>query len=147
MSAAIEVWSPSWFDVDRVELYENGTLLRDWTIATPNDSPLNLAESFEIEPTQDSWYVLIAMGDDEMWPVFTGQERPYITLQDMIMEAVAQVGTLAQYLPDPVHKINRFPIVPYALTNPIWVDVDGDVWEPPGLPEWLAEPVAPGSEG
>lgn len=61
----------------------------------------------------------------------------------MIMEAVSQVGSLAAYLPRTVHKIDRFPMVPYALTNPIWLDVDGDGWEPPGLPAWLHAPEEP----
>jgi hypothetical protein len=142
---SIEVQSPSWFDVDRVELYENGTLIREWEIATPNSEVVNLLETVSVEPDLDSWYVVIALGDSEMWPVFVGQERPYITLQNMIMEAVSQVGTLAQYLPDAIPRIDRFPMVPYALTNPIWVDVDGDGWDAPGLPAWLSEPEDPGA--
>jgi hypothetical protein len=34
-------------------------------------------------------------------------------------------------------------MIPYALTNPIWVDVGGDGWDAPGLPEWMSEPVDP----
>ena len=34
-----------------------------------------------------------------------------------------------------------FPIMPYALTNPIWVDQAGDGFQAPGLPSWLVPPT------
>ena len=35
------------------------------------------------------------------------------------------------------------PTYPYALTNPIWVDLDGDGFDAPGLPSWLVAPETP----
>ena len=58
----IEVQSPSWFDVERVELYENGTLIHSWSIAYPNLDVINLDESYTPTPDRDSWYVAIAIG-------------------------------------------------------------------------------------
>ena len=35
----------------------------------------------------------------------------------------------------------KYPVFPYAITNPVWVDVDGGGWTPPGLPTWLRSAV------
>ncbi len=144
LELSIQVQSPSWFDVDRVELYENGTLIHEWSIEG-GQGAVDLDERYPVSPERDSWYVVVAMGDSQMHPVFVGQERPYIVLQDQIMEAVAQIELVADLMPAVRHKIDRFPIVPYAITNPIWADAGGDGWAPPGLPSWLSEPVEPGT--
>jgi hypothetical protein len=34
-------------------------------------------------------------------------------------------------------------VVPFAVTNPIRVDVDGNGWTAPGQPSWLLPPVDP----
>ena len=37
-----------------------------------------------------------------------------------------------------------FEVIPFALTNPIWVDQNGDGnFMAPGIPEWLERPVNP----
>ena len=66
--------------------------------------------------------------------------------QDQIMEAVGQIELVADLMPTVRHKIDHFPIVPYAITNPIWADVGGDGWQAPGLPSWLREPEEPGEK-
>ena len=142
LTLGIEVQSPRWFDVDRVELYENGSLIAEWTgDALDNRDVLNLFAEYEVNPTKDSWYVVVAMGAGSMDPVVTPVEIPPIFLEDVVLGALA--GVVDENLLSPAVPIPRaYPIHPYAVTNPIWVDVDGDgTFTPPGLPAWLRAPV------
>ncbi|MCB9744837.1 MAG: CehA/McbA family metallohydrolase [Alphaproteobacteria bacterium] len=134
----IEVQSPTWFDVDRVELYRNGTLIYEQSIETPNSDVLNLAVNFTDEPEQDSWYVLLAAGDSDLYPLFTPTEYAPVQLQDIITDALSSVPAVSGLLtPLPAHP-RDYPTYPFALTNPIWVDIDGDGFDAPGIPEWFA---------
>lgn len=143
VSFTIEVSSPTWFDVSRVELYRNGTLIQDWAIETPNADIVNLSTTFTDAPDQDAWYVVIAMGESDLYPLFTPTDYPPVQLQDVVFEAlstVPAVGGLLSTLP-PMPRSG--PTYPYALTNPIWVDLDGDGFDAPGLPSWLVAPEPP----
>jgi hypothetical protein len=146
----IEVQSPSWFNVDRVELYENGTLIEEFTVAIPNDDIVNLSEDITLTPSKDSWYVVIAMGNDNLAPLYTAVEIPPVQLQDVVLEAFTDVELSfdVSTILDPLVPIPRsFDVIPFALTNPIWVDQNGDGnFMAPGLPEWLARPEDPTAE-
>lgn len=141
----IEVQTPDWFDVRRVELYENGTLIREWTDEAGEvmlDANYNLIAEHEVTPEQDSWYVVVALGDDDLGPVFTPVEIAPIQLEDVVSGALSGLGGLFASLLEPGTPVPRtFPTHPYAVTNPIWVDADanGD-WTPPGPPDWWVEP-------
>lgn len=143
----IEVQSPTWFNVDRVELYENGTLINEFEISVPNESIVNLSEDITLTPTKDSWYVVIAVGDDNLAPMYTAVEIPPVQLQDVVLEAFSDVELSfdVSSILDPLVPIPRsFDIIPFALTNPIWVDQNGNgSFEAPGIPEWLARPQNP----
>ena len=137
----MRVQAPTWIPVDRVELYENGVLIEEWDVeATAGE--LRFDEVIVRQPVRDSWYVLMAMGEGDLSPVFTPIEVPYLDLQQVVEEALVDVEALA-LLMEPSAPVPRvFPIHPYALTNPIWVDVDGGGFDAPGHPEWWvnAEP-------
>jgi hypothetical protein len=149
VSFYIEVQSPSWFDVDRVELYENGTLIHEWAIEAPNEDTINLATEVLRTPAQDSWYVVIALGDDDLSPVFTPVDIMPIQLQDIVEGAVSEIdfagfdlsGVVGAASPVP----RTFPVYPYAVTNPIWIDKEGDGFDAPGRAPWLIAP--PEEEG
>ncbi|MBX2796895.1 MAG: hypothetical protein KTR31_04475 [Myxococcales bacterium] len=142
----IEVQSPSWFDVDRVELYENGTLIREWAIETPNLDVLNLAETVSVTPERDSWYVVVALGRDDLAPVFTTVEIPPVQLEDIVADALAGVPAASLLLGDPLPIPRAFAVHPMAVTNPIWIDQAGDGFDAPGLPAWFTEPEEPESK-
>ncbi|MEZ4321114.1 MAG: CehA/McbA family metallohydrolase [Myxococcota bacterium] len=135
----IDVQAPTWMGVDRVELYENGTLIREWSV---EDAPV--VERFQathtVTPAQDSWYVVAVAADDDMQPVFTPVEMPYIELQTVVTEALGGISAVSSLI-SPATPIPRtFPVLPYAITNPIWVDRDGDGFDAPGVPGWLVAP-------
>lgn len=146
LTLGIEVQSPDWFDVDRVELYENGTLIEEWTLDAPQDGSIDLETEIEITPTKDAWYVVIALGRDTLDPMYTPVEIPPIQLQDVVTDALSGLDAVASMLGPAIPIPRTFPILPYALTNPIWVDQDGDGFDPPGLPDWLVPPASAEAE-
>lgn len=145
VTLSIEVQAPTWMQVDRVELYENGTLIREWALE-PDQGPVRFMEELELSPAVDSWYVAVAMGDGDLGPVFTRVEIPYIELQEIVTEALSGVPAVSTLLsPAPVVP-RKYQVYPYAITNPIWVDLAGDGWQAPGRPAWLDEPEPPPAE-
>ena len=142
---SIEARAPSWMDLDRVELYENGTLIREFAIEDTDD-PFRFSTTIEHQPERDSWYVAIALGDGDLAPVFTPVEIPQVDLELVVLEALSGLQSVSSFL-DPAIPIPRtFPIHPYGLTNPIWVDQAGDGFDAPGLPDWLRPPIEPDTE-
>ncbi len=141
LTATVDVQAPSWMDVDRVELYENGTLIHSW--AVEGDDPARFEGSVELTPSRDSWYVAVVVGDESLRPIFTPVERPIIDLQAVVVDALGGVPAVSSFLDPAVPLPETFPITPFAVTNPIWVDRAGDGFDAPGVPEWLVEPEAP----
>lgn len=135
---SVEVQAPSWVDVDRIEIYENGTLLRE--IAVPAGTPAleRHYETFEHTPTADAWYVAIATGDGTMAPVFTPVELPPIPLDEVVTDALGVITVVGSLLGEAVAFPKTHPVHPFALTNPIWVDVDGGGFQPAGVPPWMS---------
>lgn len=138
----IEIQAPTWIGVNRVELYENGTLIQEFDVP-PSNGVYRFDETTTVEPTKDSWYVVSVMGDGDLAPVFTPVEIPYVELQLIVGEALGGIESVSGLL-DPAIPIPReYPILPYAITNPIWVDLAGDGFDAPGIPDWLEPPIAP----
>lgn len=146
----LRVQSPLWYDVSRVEVYRNGNLeyifdadanKPEFKIDVPNTKIENVNVEFEISPKEDSWYIVMAMGikGRAMNPVYGSNELPPIYLGDLF---VGVFGSLPIPLPSYVvsPKIPFFYAqFPFAVTNPIFVDVDGlDAmgcsFTPPSLP-------------
>ena len=139
----ISVQSPGWFDVDRVELYENGTLIHEWELSG-TDPLIDLATTVNHTPDQDSWYVVVALGDDDLSPLFTPVDIMPIQLQDIIDGALGEIEIgsfdLSSFAATGPPIPRTFPVTPFALSNPIWVDQSADGFDPPGLPDWLVAP-------
>jgi len=139
-SLAIEVQAPDWMGVDRVELYQNGTLIDVWEIAAGSGT---FYVQKDILPEEDSWYVAIAMGEGSLWPLFSPVEMAPVHLEDTVKAGVGAVLEDTSLLGLAVDIPLTGDVHPYGLTNPIWVDLDADGFDAPGLPFWLIEPVAP----
>jgi hypothetical protein len=137
----VEVQAPTWIAVDRVELYQNGTLIHEWEGLEPDT--LRLVADLAVPVARDSWFVVVALGDGDLAPVFTPVEMPPVELQDVVTEALQDVAGIGRFLSPAVPVIRTGPVVPYALTNPIRVDTDGAGWTAPGIPEWVQPPLEP----
>ena len=118
----LRIQSPSWFTVDRAEIYENGSLIKSVDIEDSGLNVLDYYKEFSVSPTKDSWYVVIVMGNDDLSPVFTEVEIPPVQLQDVITDALSDVegaGSIANVLTALPPVPRAFPVYPFALTNPI----------------------------
>ena len=131
----IEVSAPRWMLVDRVELYENGALIAEFAgDEVDPDGVIKYEGRFAVAPTdgagnpQDAWYVVIAMGPDDLSPLFTPVAVPKLQLNDIVVGALGEIdlGALSSAVAGEGPAMPRtYPVMPYAITNPIWVDVNG----------------------
>jgi hypothetical protein len=96
--------------------------------------------------TKDSWFVIVAVGDGDLSPVFTPVEMAPVQLQDVVTEALSDVPAVGSLLSPAIPIPRSGAVIPYAITNPIYVDVDGAGWTAPGLPTWLLPPEEPEEE-
>ena len=153
----VRVQSPLWFDVDRVEIYRSGHLVHVLTAAgdeldpastvdvsglqLPNRRVVNLdATITEPAPGSDAWYVVIAMGLNgrDLSPVYA--EHPYLKLQigDILSRSFTSVPVPFDVSGALVPRV--FRIYPYAVTNPVFIDSDGNGrFDPPHPPPDWAE--------
>jgi hypothetical protein len=133
----IDVQAPTWVAVDRVELYENGTLIREWEVEG-GTGVVRFHEEFAVTPATDAWYVVIVQGDGDLAPVFTPVEIPYIELETIVTEALGGVEKIPTTLLSEATPLPRtYPVRPFALTNPIWIDRAGDGFDAAGVPDWF----------
>ncbi len=143
----LRVQSPEWFDVSRVEIYRNGYLEHVFDgdeIPVPNEAVVNLDLRIPLRIEEDSWFVVFAMGlrGRTLRPVYGSPDLPPIYISDIFSGAFAGVPiplpeTLL-FFKLPVY----YPTMPLAVTNPVFVDVDGEkdgcLITPPSspLPDW-----------
>jgi len=176
----VRAQSPSWFDVDRIEIYGNAELVCDLgygsTEASRCDTTASLAVGANGRNTdivnfdgvirhrvdserRDAWYAVIVMGVSPeargLSPVYFASLHPQLGFSQVIGQAFASfdVDLLRGVVPVPLDLAQITGLVPYAITNPIWVDHDGDGrWSPPmGIPgyrrEIPCELSQPGAQG
>lgn len=177
VTVQLKVQSPTWFDVDRLEIFQNGVMVCEiesdhtcgepadnYGLFHPNTHVVNFDGSVEIDladwwfkstPDEDlpddivpidSWFCAMAMGDSTMEPLATPLDREPLRIADVLSGAMAalrfedmnnlilsgiDINMGADYL-------KTFDVIPWALTNAIHVDADGDgEWDAPGLPGYL----------
>jgi hypothetical protein len=145
----IRVQSATWFDVDRLELYRNGDLIKvvegrvdcparsTDCIPVPNRQVVVYDAIVEDKPTVDSWYVVVAMGVDgrSLAPVYSSTPVARLGMYELIQRLTPLLPPLRSFRTplSPSMAIVR----PYAVTNPVWVDLGGDGLTPlKGLPSW-----------
>lgn len=117
----------SWVDLDGVRILRGGRdaltpeVLVDIPAMNTRDT-VRLDEVRKFTVPDKSYIVVVAYGNDTMWPVHTPYEIASFQISDAV---VAIAGPLAnsfgpakwgKYRPDPVNAVR-----PYAFTNPVWV--------------------------
>ncbi|MFP6683665.1 MAG: PHP domain-containing protein [Polyangiaceae bacterium] len=130
LAMALDVQTASWFGVDRVEVYLNGELLR---LILPNKPPEAIFDvhgkvSFEV-PNRDSWVVVIAMGlkpGNTMEPIWLDVPFGEIQLAVVARDAFSRIPVINDLFPPSLTVPDWSPIPAYAITNPIYIDTDGN---------------------
>lgn len=123
----IRVRAPSWAKVERLKLYMNSQVVHD--IAAPSGTDFTM--TLNVSPTTDSWVVAEVTGTQNMFPVITPVEFPPLDATIIIGALSAGIDLsglpiTAKLRPERIHTAT-----PYAITNPIWIDRDGNGWTPP----------------
>ena len=139
LTLSVQVQSPLWFDVDRVEIYRNARIIQviegcDVTedeeapcIAVPNDSIMNLDITVKDDPEVDSWYAVSAVGTrgKDMAPVYSSiplARFGFVESLDSLIAVLPDVG-IEQ---GGASALTVHTVRPFAITNPIFVDLVGD---------------------
>jgi hypothetical protein len=124
------VQTPSWFGTDRAEVYVNGHIVHELV----KEHGPTVIEDFRVQapitvPERDSWVVVITMGlrdDNQLRPVVFDIPFGEIQLSQTASGAFADVPVVNMILTSDPSVPDWSPIIPYAMTNPIWIDVDGN---------------------
>jgi hypothetical protein len=102
VTVKMRVDAPDWMPLDKVRLYQDGRLLRDW-VPPAGRRPVFHAK-IEVPVSADSWFVLQAEGS-----------------QPIPADVVGEYSHSSGY-----------EVLPFVITNPVFVDADGDGnWHPP----------------
>ena len=74
VSLAIEVQSPNWIPLERVEVISNGQLIRSYSVEPPTEDGAvwQFNEELVVQPKTDSWYLVLATSE-KRWSQPFGQ--------------------------------------------------------------------------
>ncbi len=142
----LDVRTASWFGVDRVEIYVNGRLARLYRPDVPVTELHDLKGIVPLTvPKRDSWVVIIAMGLEDrnsMSPVSVDVPFGEIQLSRLASDAFSKIPVINSFFVAPPTTPDWTPILPYAITNPIYIDTDGNgKYDPPlPMPDFCSRP-------
>ncbi|AUX49002.1 hypothetical protein SOCE26_105470 [Sorangium cellulosum] len=146
----LRIETASWFGVDRVEVYVSGRLVR---VLEPSAGPAAIVDVDERlalrAPATDGWIVVVAMGlrdENLLTPVALPVSFGELQLPRVASLAFTQVEALSQFFTSSPAVPDWYPVAPYAITNPIFLDRDGNgVYDAPrGPPAFCSRPCQPG---
>ncbi|MBR2978988.1 MAG: CehA/McbA family metallohydrolase [Myxococcaceae bacterium] len=123
----IDVWAAPWIDVSRVYLYDSsGNRELVPLDATPDpDGVRRLSTRLEKTLNADDFFLVEVEGERSLWPVVPGLEQPPLMIADAVGSLLDAFGMAEES--DPALALTTVhPIQPWAMTNPVWVDADGD---------------------
>ena len=135
IKARIQIQTASWFGVSRLEIYRNGQLEKAMDLDKPASEIVDFDETITLpRPTGDSWYVVTTVGlreQDFMGPVYHSVPLGELTFGKITSLAFGNLGPIAGIIGTSSQIPDYFPVLPYAITNPIFVDIDGGGYKPP----------------
>lgn len=79
ISLQLKVQAASWVSCSKAELVRNGVVIQTFDL-NRDGSPIVLDTIVNVQPSKDSWYILIAHGDKPMFPIVGKLERPVLPL-------------------------------------------------------------------
>jgi hypothetical protein len=132
VDVAIHVRAPSWATVDHLVIYANSQIVASQRI--PASQGTDYQTRVHLQLARDSWVVAEVTGPGNMFPVLTPTEFPPLDATVIIKALsvgldLSSLPLTAKLKPSHVHIQT-----PYAITNPIWIDVDGNGWTSPRPP-------------
>jgi hypothetical protein len=145
----LKVSTASWFGVDRIEIYENGHLVK---VKEPKTAPTAIDDfnekiELDVPAKRDSWIVVIAMGvqnQNLMSPVSVDVPFGEIQLSKVTADAFALIPVVNTFFGSTPTLPDWFPTPAYAVSNPIYLDTDGKGYNAPlPYPEFCSKACNP----
>lgn len=128
----IRVRAPAWGKVDTLTVYSNSTVLQ--TFAIPDAQGTDFETTITVRPARDAWVVAEVTGKSNLFPVVSPTELPPLDATVIINALSVGLDLSSLPLASSLKPERLHAITPYAITNPIWIDVDGNGWTPPKPP-------------
>ena len=109
---SIKVQSAPWIGVDEVRVIVNGEIKIIFPVRTEENTIQKFRKEISLKLVKDSYIAIEVLGKKSLYPVV---RRPSVSgeLKDAVLPYV----------------------IPYALTNPVFIDIDGNAKFDPPLPE------------
>jgi hypothetical protein len=119
VEAAIQ--AAPWVQINEVNLIVNGEVRKTWI--GNNASLAKITE--KVTTPRDAFIIIEVKGDQSMWPVVVPLEIPSLQVSDALGSLAGGFGVnLAPF--GALQPKRESVVYPYAFTNPVYVDADGD---------------------
>jgi hypothetical protein len=126
----VKVQTASWFGIDRVELYVNGRVVQAEDLQVAASALVDLDKTWTIDvPARDSWVIVKVLGTQEgheMRPVYLDVPFGELQLPRVASVAFSNLALAAQFFPPPARVPDFYPVFPLAVSNPVFIDTDGN---------------------
>jgi hypothetical protein len=127
----LHVRSSSWAPVSHLVVYSNSKVIADQAITNGTD----FTTQVQFTPNGDSWVVAEVTGTANMFPVNSPTEFPPLDVGAIITSLSSGLNLSSLPLASKLKPPQLHYSAPYAITNPIWIDANGDgQWTPPKPP-------------
>ena len=138
----VRIQAPNWISADTLVLYANGMEVERHHF---DKTGVETIIETDLLLDRDAFIVAEVTGPDSMFPLVPPLEVPPLVLTD----AIGALGAAFGLFGGPFDAIRPNEVrytTPWAMTNPIWVDTDGDGFTPIGeaadrdgdtVPNWL----------
>jgi hypothetical protein len=133
----VHVRAPTWAGVDTLTIYSSASATGDHVVQRITINPPGTTyDGFVLlNPTKDAWVVAEVSGKTNMFPVLSPTEFPPLDATVIINSLAVGIDGLKNLpLASPLKPVRQHYSTPYAITGPIWIDVDGNGWTPPKSP-------------
>lgn len=125
----VDVQTADWVKIDHVNFIQNGVQVA--SVSGDNETLSTVTQNLEF--SEDGWVVVEIVGDSNMFPMVLPREIPSVQVSDALGSIGAAFGfdfnAFGNLAPTEVTSV-----YPYAFSNPVFVDVDGDKkFSGPGL--------------
>lgn len=140
VTVEVDVRAAPWVSVDRLVLYANGKVLT--TLQLVDDVPAGQRTTARVHQLKndfvfdrDTVLVVEVYGDDSLFPIVTHGEEAPTTIASALGSLVTSMGLEGVFadndgVTSPAYVLETKP---FALTNPVWLDLDADgEFDPPG---------------
>jgi hypothetical protein len=132
----VTVRSPSWAPVDRVVLWSNSGKVGTQAVpaASGPGSGTDARLTFRLACARDCWVVAEVTGSASMFPVVPATEQEPLDVGVLFSALAAGIDLSSLPITGKLRPDATEVLRPFAMTSPIWIDVDGGGFTPPKPP-------------